>query len=291
MRAWLAVLTFRCCVPVFAVAPDVGPDSAFPAVGLVGGASGTAISPRSVITAKHVGASTFTVFGTTYTAANRIHHPTLDLAILNFNTDLPVWCPLGTSVSIGSTIFIVGFGDSGFLNSAGTGYDMFWWTAGVRRAVPNTLDTQQTFAGFGPVLLTYLKVYGDAAAGAGDSGGAFFSGNRLIGVTSFAINTTGGVLPNYGFAALNGGVPYHLSGAVDLTDPSVRAWIQANAILPACTGDITGDGVVDVSDFNILASHFAQTVAPSSLGDLNGDGFVDVSDFSILAANFGQSCP
>lgn len=214
-----------------AIVPNTGKDSRFSWVGQCGGASATAIMSRSVITAKHVGASTFQIpGGEMYTAIERINHPTMDIALLNFDEDLPGWHTLATEALIGAPLSMVGFGRTGVVNDTGTGYDIWWWSGGVRIAGMNTLHERWNIPGIGPSLISWLGVNGDAAGVSGDSGGAFFIDDKLAGVTAFAMNVSGGRLPNYGFAVLNGGVPYHLTGAVDLTDPEVHQWVLENAV-------------------------------------------------------------
>ena len=60
-----------------------------------------------------------------------------------------------------------------------------------------------------------------------------------------------------------------------------------DAAIPACAGDVNGDGATNAADFTILAGNYGQAVPPNTLGDLNGDGFVNAADFTILAGDFG----
>lgn len=215
-----------------AVVPNTGADTDYLWVGPTGGGSGTAIARRSVITARHVGGSTYESQGKIYTASSRIDHPAYDITILNFSEDLPGWHELGTSAPVGTPIEMVGFGRTGVLNSTGTGYDIQWSSGGTRIAAPNNVEFEWLMPGIGPSMIAYLGGNGEGAAVAGDSGGGFFAGGKLVGVISFAMNATGGTLPDYGFASLNNGVPYHMTGAINLTKPDVRAWVLDN-IVPA----------------------------------------------------------
>lgn len=224
-----------------AVVPDTGPDALFSFVGSVGGASGTAIMSRAVITAKHVGGLTFTLGGSNYQAVARVDHPTADISILNFGVDLPGWHSLGDTAALGSTVRIVGYGDTGALNAAGNGYDVFSG-GGIRRAGTNLLHQRALVTNFGPSLLSFLNVNGDAVLAAGDSGGGFFYNGRLVGVNSF-IFTLNQSLPNYGFASLNGGTAYFGSGAIDLTDPGLQSWVLANAVPEPATMAALGLGL------------------------------------------------
>ncbi|MCO5297639.1 MAG: PEP-CTERM sorting domain-containing protein [Fimbriimonadaceae bacterium] len=218
-------------VSAFAIAPDNGATTSFEFVGQIGGASGVAIGLRSVITAKHVGGMGFSVGGNSYTAVSRINHPTLDLSILNFDTDLPGFYAIGNASPLGSTLTLVGYGQTGVLNATGDGYTITGG-GGVRRMGTSSLDGKQFVNDFGPSLLSFLVENGDGVLVAGDSGGGFFIGNQLVGVNSFVF-TTNENLPAYGFASQNGGTPYYGSGGIDLTDPGVRAWVNSAVPEPA----------------------------------------------------------
>ncbi|GJQ54125.1 MAG: hypothetical protein HKUEN07_06940 [Rhodocyclaceae bacterium] len=227
----------------FALMPNSAPDNVWSWVGQAGGASATAIRSRSVITAKHVPGLTYGVQGNIYTAVQRINHPTFDIAILNFAQDLPGWYEVGTEAPIDSNLTIVGWGHTGVLNAQGNGYDHLT-SLGVRRAGQNELHFKSTLQGYGPYLGTWLIENGDAIGAGGDSGGAFFIGNRLVGVTSF-VGSTNSSLPNYGFASQNGGVPYMLTGAIDLTVPEIQTWVHANAVPePGTASILLGLGVL-----------------------------------------------
>lgn len=207
-----------------AVTPDLGPDQQYPFVGECGGGSGTAIGPRVMITAKHVPGVTFGIAGQTFTAVERINHPTVDLAIFKFDRDLPGWYPLGSSAPLGTPVVWVGYGGIGDPNNQWHGYDIQYGNHG-RHAAANVVTKKWNMFGMGPALVSMLIDNPNAAAVAGDSGGACFANGKLVGVISYAFNETGGRLPNYGFAILNGGVPYHGSGAIDLTAPEIRRWV------------------------------------------------------------------
>ncbi|HRF60546.1 MAG TPA: trypsin-like serine protease [Fimbriimonadaceae bacterium] len=218
----------------FALMPNSTSDTVWSWVGQAGGGGATAIRSRSVITAKHVPGLTYGVQGNIYTAVQRINHPTYDIAILNFAQDLPGWYEVGTEAPIDSTLTIVGWGHTGVVNAQGNGYD-HQTSLGVRRAGRNKLHFKSVLQGYGPYLGTWLVENGDAIGAGGDSGGAFFIGNRLVGVTSF-VGSTNWSLPNYGFASQNGGVPYMLTGAIDLTVPEIRTWIQAHVVPEPTSG-------------------------------------------------------
>lgn len=280
----ILVLAFTTSTP--AVVPNLGADTLYPWVGPTGGGSGTAIAKRTVITAKHVGGSTYESLGTIYTASYRVHHPDMDLALLVFGEDLPGWHQVGLSAPVGSKISMVGLGRTGILNPQGTGYDIYWWSGGTRLAAPNEIDVEWYFPGWGPSLLSYLKANGDAAAVSGDSGGAYFIADKLVGVLSYAFNSSNGTLPDYGFASLNNGVPYHGTGAINLTDPQVRRWIMDH-IVPRCNADFDLSGFVDIEDFTYFVHAFE---AGTDDADFDRSGFVDLEDYTAFVHAFESGC-
>lgn len=228
-RLWLLVLACGCVRAASGIAPDMGLDTKYPFVGMCGGGSGTAISARSMITARHVPGVLFEVQGRLFTAAQRINHPVYDLAIFNFDSDLPGWHPLGFDAPIGMAVELAGYGGVGYLNSSHTGYDIRFGNHG-RHSAGAVLDHKWNIDGIGPSNIMMLWDHPQAAGVGGDSGGGCFANGRLVGVIAFAFNLGYPELPNYGFAILNGGAAYHGTGAIDLTHPEVRAWVRANAI-------------------------------------------------------------
>jgi hypothetical protein len=210
-----------------AITPDLGLDFSYPSVGMCGGGSATAISAKSAITAKHVPGLQIELLGTIYTATQRINHPTYDIAILNFSTDLPVWSPLGALAPVGTTVQWVGYGGVGYVNQQQNGYDIRYGNHGRHKA-SNVIHKKWSMFGLGPAMVSMLEGNPNAAGVNGDSGGACFVNGKLVGVISYAFNEKSGQLPNYGFAVLNNGVPYHGTGAIDLTVPEIRAWVRRN---------------------------------------------------------------
>lgn len=273
----------------YAIVPNTGPDSDFRWLGHAAGGSGTAISRRSVITAKHATGSQYEILGTLYTAAYRINHPTMDITILVFDEDLPGWHQLGRQAPVGAPVSMVGLGRTGIVNPQGTGYDIYWWSGGTRLAAPGNVDLKWFFPGWGPSLISWLDVNGDGAGVSGDSGGGYFIDGKLVGVISYVFNNTGGVLPDYGFASLNGGVPYMGTGAIDLTDPEVRAWVLDNVVpkIEECAADFDGDGFVTGLDFDLYVQAFD---AGEPGADFDGDGFITGVDFDLYVHAYEEGC-
>ena len=113
-----------------------------------------------------------------------------------------------------------------------------------------------------------------------------------------SVNLPAGQARNFQ-ASVNTGAavgPYQSVYTIDLSDEnipgatalgSVTVTVTAT-IIPACTGDINGDGVTNAADFTVLAGNFGGGPGLTrAQGDLNGDGFVNAADFTILAGDFG----
>jgi len=65
--------------------------------------------------------------------------------------------------------------------------------------------------------------------------------------------------------------------------PTALGWV------PACPGDVDGDGQVNDADLLAVLFAFGQT-GPNLLEDLNGDEMVDDADVLIVLFNFGSEC-
>lgn len=240
MRSKLAVaalLAVAC--PAFSIYPDVpAPDYQF--VGLVGGgASGTAITPYNVITAKHVGGMTFQLQGfETFTAVSRAEHPNADLAILRFDTPLPGFYAPMFADEVGQQIVMVGFGDTGDLRDDGTGYNSRSGF-GVRRkgnqmashrqpvdlggGIENSVSLWYDLDGNGKDMFhDGGPIAGEAGLNYGDSGGGWFreigGAKFIVAVNSFIFDGGGGGYYDFG----DGG------GAVDLN--AYKQWITENMV-------------------------------------------------------------
>jgi endonuclease I len=77
----------------------------------------------------------------------------------------------------------------------------------------------------------------------------------------------------------------NIPGAV--TQAALTVTVRAT-LVPACSGDVNGDGQTNAADFTVLAGNFGGGPGLTrAQGDLSGDGFVNASDFTILAGDFG----
>ena len=113
-----------------------------------------------------------------------------------------------------------------------------------------------------------------------------------------SVNLPAGQARNF-LASVNTGAalgPYQAVYTIDLSDENIPGATAlgsvtvtvAATIVPACAGDINGDGVTNAADFTVLAGNFGGGPGLTRAhGDLNGDGFVNAADFTILAGDFG----
>ncbi len=185
-------------------------------------ASGVAIGPDLILTAKHVGVGNFELPGvgvfSPITGSQRFT-ANGDLLLFRINGTLPNWSPVLVDNIVGETVTVVGFGSTGVLRTDGSGYNNIG-NAGIRRAAPTTVDFTENVdlggLGFSQSYLSLLRRAGDAALGSGDSGGGWFVERNgvqyLAGINSFRGTTGTGT--NFTFSSdLDNGF---YSGAVNL---------------------------------------------------------------------------
>lgn len=238
-----------------AIYPDVSaPDFEF--VGIVGGgASGTAISPFNVITAKHVGGMSFQLQGFgTFTATSRVDHPNADLAILRFDSPLPGFYAPMFADEIGQQVVMVGFGDTGDLRDNGTGYNSRSGFGVRRKANQMVSHRQPVDLGGGienSVSLWYDldgngkdmfhdggPIAGEGGINYGDSGGGWFreigGAKFIVAVNSFIFDGNGGGYYDFG----DGG------GAVDLNN--YKEWVTENLVPEPASMAVLALGVAAV---------------------------------------------
>jgi hypothetical protein len=169
--------------------------------GVGGGGSGTVISPHFVLTAKHVGGTSFFLNGDTFNAVQRIDHPTADISLLRFTDTFDNYSLPWFDDAMGQVLTFVGFGGTATERADWTGYNEAGG-GGARRAATNRIEAQEDVAYFegGPTtrsLIADLDFYNpntpapfqvDRLGGGGavdNEGGIFFGdsgGGSLINV-------------------------------------------------------------------------------------------------------------
>ena len=199
-------------------------------MGQMNGASAVAIGPHLVLTAGHVGMGSFSMDGVAYTAtstemAPKVSKRATDLRLVRVAETLPGWADLATSVKKGASVTMVGYGSSGVVREDGKGYALTG-RAGETTGV-NKISSKGTEKSVGPTLRAMIRRAGDAALTAGDSGGGWFVDGKLVGISAF-IYSTSSKKTAYGFSKN----PYFGSGAIDLTNGTIRKWLN---------GEIAGD--------------------------------------------------
>lgn len=188
----------------FAVAPDTGADTTFTFVGRFGGATAVAIGQHHILAANHAGSAGSISFGsdgggTSYLVdqGSAFRIGTTDLVVYRTIDALPTWAPLvdapltfqysladasGGGITLSNTggtpvpLVMVGYGSTGVLNGAGTGYTITGG-GGTRRAANGRSDGfgNITFLGSQSAFLSsFLLQNGDGILVSGDSGGGFF---------------------------------------------------------------------------------------------------------------------
>lgn len=212
----------------FAVLPGSSSDTNttdYNFVGQIGGASGVLVGPNMVLTAKHVGAGTFTLpgFGSFSVVANSaVSDANSDLTLFRIDvgsTILPYATIDVSAMHAGDTVTMVGYGLSGSLNGSGTGYDVNV-AGGVRRKANATYEFtdyiydpgSNYLAGYS--LIAPLRQNGQAALAGGDSGGGWFRNGYLVGTNAF-IGTYGN---GQDFVFSNSSTDFFCSGAISLSD-------------------------------------------------------------------------
>lgn len=195
-------------------------------VGQMGGASAVAIGPHLVLTAAHVAATDFLLGGVTYHMTSTEYAPNVkksavDLRMVTVAEALPTWYLLANSVKKGAKVTMVGFGGAGVVNAAGDGYVI---ESGGKHTGTNTIASQETTSGQGPTIRAALKKAGDAVLAGGDSGGGWFVNGQLVGISDFTY-TNSKKTKAYAFSKKGD----FGSGAVDVTNGTIRAWLAGQA--------------------------------------------------------------
>ncbi len=215
-------------------------DTTYSWVGHMSNASAVAIGAHTILTAGHVTAGDFVLDGVSYHMLSSAKAPNVggsavDLRIVQVEDVLPGWYDLGTKVANKSTITMVGYGNGGVVNAAGTGYKISGF--GIRHAGDNQITKHTTIKGQGPVLISMLDHAGDAVVAGGDSGGGWFSDGKLVGISDFNLSNDPS-RPSFGWA----GGTYFGSGAIDLTNKSIASWVNNQIDLGDQIADSPSDG-------------------------------------------------
>lgn len=191
------------------------PDTQFPYVGNIRGASGVVIAPHWVLSAKHVAnnGGFFNLDSGQYTPDYWINadgtngRPATDLTLLHFPGAFAGYYQPYFGNPVGQTMTMVGYGVSGTLRPDGWGYNITANSNTMRRAGQNKISKLELipdFVGDAVWMLWYdldgngYDTWGDggpvngiqeAALGIGDSGGGMFillnGQQRLVGICAF----------------------------------------------------------------------------------------------------------
>ncbi len=196
---------------------------AWSGVGRMNGGSAVAVGAHLVLTAGHVGAGDFILGGVAYhalssEAAPRVKGSAVDLTLVTVAETLPTWYTVAASIKTGATVTMVGYGGTGVVNATGKAYTLTG--AGVGHAGTNGISSKETTSGRGPTMRAMLDKAGEAVLAPGDSGGGWFSGGLLVGISDFVF-TKDRRKADYGFAKK----AYFGSGAIDLTNGTLRGWL------------------------------------------------------------------
>lgn len=240
MRCFWGLFVLAFSGAALAVAPGLPTDvnsSDFAFVGQLNGASGVLVGPDLVLTARHVGAGSFSLPGVgtfSVVAGSVVNHPTDDLTLFRINTGsttLTNYAQINTAlVTANTSITMVGFGGSGNVNALGTGYDISI-ASGVRRKATGIVEGTVMVSEPGFQLASLyapLRSNGQAALVGGDSGGGWFlqdgsSRPQLVGINSW-IGTFGTFTQNFAFSSHPEN--FFASGAADLS--AYNGWLVAN---------------------------------------------------------------
>lgn len=195
------------------------------------------VGPNLVLTAKHVGAGNITLpgYGTFAPVGPPMLHPDADIMLFRIDNQgmaLPWSKILADPMPNGAAITMVGYGISGFLNAAGTGYDMSL-PRGTRRSAPALVSRTeyQQYGSFVPgmSLISILRQNGQGVVANGDSGGAWFhmvgGSAYLVGITSFH-SVWGSWTGANAYMFSSSEVDYYGGGAVSLWH--YRDWLLLN---------------------------------------------------------------
>ncbi len=216
-------------VPASGVYPSPEEDTIFTSVGKFAGASGVAIAPNWVISARHVNGTTFELPGVgTFNVVENYACDFADLRLLKLATNVPSWTPIlyegtskGKTLQFSEKVTISGFGETGTVRPDGGGYTQ-GPIDGKRHRTVNMIEGTVTISFQMWPGMTWLTYYvendnpstssglygphgwipGEGGVGSGDSGGGWFLKRNgkwgLIAVTSSRGAPPGGTVWDYG---------------------------------------------------------------------------------------------
>jgi hypothetical protein len=240
MRCFIGLTLVGVSSSLLGVAPGLPTDtntSDFGFVGQLNGASGVLVGSDVVLTARHVGAGTFTLpgVGTFSVVPGSVkNHPTDDLTLFRIDTGattLTNYAQVNVNrVAVNTAVTMVGFGGSGVLNGAGTGYDITIG-AGTRRKATGIIEGTRLVDEPGFRLSSIyapLRANGQGALVGGDSGGGWFLQDgsarpQLVGINSWIDNF--GTFSSW-FQFSNHPTNFFGSGAADLS--AYNGWLVDN---------------------------------------------------------------
>lgn len=128
------------------IVPEVGSDIDF--IGLVRDGdndrgSGVLITPRCVLTARHVPGNRFHLPGGEVRTGVRINHPRADLAIINFDVDFPHFVEPLYENNLNRNVTLAGFGLTGRRRDDNSGFNLTANTFGTLRQGVNRLGRRE----------------------------------------------------------------------------------------------------------------------------------------------------
>lgn len=240
MRYIAGLVALGFSATTLAIAPGAVTDihaSDFACVGMFGGASAVLVGPDLVLTAKHVSGAdvTFPGLGTfSFVPGTVVTHATDDLKLFRINTgslSLTNYAEINIdAVGAFTPVTMVGYGGSGAVNTAGTGYDIFL-SGGIRRKatgiVEGTILVDQPGLRLNS-LVAPLRSNGQGALVAGDSGGGWFRQGSFGRPQLVGINSWNGRFGTFTTDFMFSSDPENFfgSGAANLN--SYQNWLVAN---------------------------------------------------------------
>jgi hypothetical protein len=263
-------------------------------VGKWAGASGAAIGPNWVITARHNSHDfayfDFKMHDVSYDVIAVYPHESADFMLLEINpaTPLPTWACIGKRVEEGINhafyTQIGGYGRQAGSFFVGDPLDGYCWGQSGKAWGENDVFRVGTF--LYSVFDESTNYAGEGAAAAGDSGGPLVGQQQgqpvVLGIWVGTDLNCEQCIPS---GCNVGSAWYSLqSYALALSEPQYKRWIMKR-LQP---GDANLDGATDFRDLVIVLQQWLQQGATLS-GDVNMDGVVNFTDYNIVSCNFNTA--